>query len=303
MYFELKFLKGGESRCAYAHIDESINTIIRNIVEDFVCVMNTEDMEMLVDNLTTGTNNILVLGPDWADLHEQNIVEQMIVNGVWAEDTLIKEIFGNNEANEAIWSIEIDLDNEYVRFYNEGTFISSIDFVELDEMDGKTIHEKCEEIAASAAAAVMTKLTMDECRSIQSSMKMQKNVLEKLFKAINEGREHARLLEGVSEEEVNFAEQYCQDMINAANTLSLIAGNAEKILKPIEDAKKKAEAAARKAKKDLETDAENEDGESKPKKKRRSPRKKKAAPVKIAQTETEAEVADVVEEAIDDEEA
>ena len=298
MYFELKFLKGGESRCAYAHIDESINTIVRNIVEDFVCVMNTEDMEMLVDNLTIGTNNIHVLGPDWADLHEQNIVEQMIVSGIWTEDTLIKEIFGDNEANEAIWSIEIDLDNEYVRFYNQGTFISSIDFVELDEMDGKTLHEKCEEIATSAAAAVMTKLTMNECRSIKSSMKQQKDVLEKLFKAINEGREHARLLEGVSEEEVNFAEQYCQDMINAANTLSLIAGNAEKILKPIEDAKKKAEAAKRKAKQDLETDAE---GEEKPKKrKKRSPRKKKTAPVKIAQTETADDIAEVVEEVAED---
>ena len=298
MYFELKFLKGGESRCAYAHIDESINTIVRNIVEDFVCVMNTEDMEMLVDNLTIGTNNIHVLGPDWADLHEQNIVEQMIVSGIWTEDTLIKEIFGDNETNEAIWSIEIDLDNEYVRFYNQGTFISSIDFVELDEMDGKTLHEKCEEIATSAAAAVMTKLTMNECRSIKSSMKQQKDVLEKLFKAINEGREHARLLEGVSEEEVNFAEQYCQDMINAANTLSLIAGNAEKILKPIEDAKKKAEAAKRKAKQDLETDAE---GEEKPKKrKKRSPRKKKTAPVKIAQTETSDDIAEVVEEGVED---
>ena len=298
MYFELKFLKGGESRCAYAHIDESINTIVRNIVEDFVCVMNTEDMEMLVDNLTIGTNNIHVLGPDWADLHEQNIVEQMIVSGIWTEDTLIKEIFGDNETNEAIWSIEIDLDNEYVRFYNQGTFISSIDFVELDEMDGKTLHEKCEEIATSAAAAVMTKLTMNECRSIKSSMKQQKDVLEKLFKAINEGREHARLLEGVSEEEVNFAEQYCQDMINAANTLSLIAGNAEKILKPIEDAKKKAEAAKRKAKQDLETDAE---GEEKPKKrKKRSPRKKKTAPVKIAQTETADDIAEVVEEDVED---
>lgn len=298
MYFELKFLKGGESRCAYAHIDESINTIVRNIVEDFVCVMNTEDMEMLVDNLTIGTNNIHVLGPDWADLHEQNIVEQMIVSGIWTEDTLIKEIFGDNETNEAIWSIEIDLDNEYVRFYNQGTFISSIDFVELDEMDGKTLHEKCEEIATSAAAAVMTKLTMNECRSIKSSMKQQKDVLEKLFKAINEGREHARLLEGVSEEEVNFAEQYCQDMINAANTLSLIAGNAEEILKPIEDAKQKAEAAKRKAKQDLETDAE---GEEKPKKrKKRSPRKKKTAPVKIAQTETADDIAEVVEEVAED---
>ena len=298
MYFELKFLKGGESRCAYAHIDESINTIVQNIVEDFVCVMNTEDMEMLVDNLTIGTNNIHVLGPDWADLHEQNIVEQMIVSGIWTEDTLIKEIFSDNEANEAIWSIEIDLDNEYVRFYNQGTFISSIDFVELDEMDGKTLHEKCEEIATSAAAAVMTKLTMNECRSIKSSMKQQKDVLEKLFKAINEGREHARLLEGVSEDEVNFAEQYCQDMINAANTLSLIAGNAEKILKPIEDAKKKAEAAKRKAKQDLETDAE---GEEKPKKrKKRSPRKKKTAPVKIAQTETADDIAEVVEEVAED---
>ena len=294
---ELYFTKDGESLASYGCIDESINTIIKTVVEDFVGTTSTDEMEEAVDAMSVDRCETATVKDTWEDLHEQGIVEQMANEGSWiarVDDNAAKTVFGEDEND--LWSIEIDLDSEFVRFYNHGEFAGSFDFVELDDMSSKDVRDKCEEIATNGAT--ITKLTMSDCSSVKSSMRQQRTVLEKLFKCIDEGREHTRLLEGISEEQLLFAEQYCRDMINAADTLSKIAENAEKILKPIEDAKKKAEAAKRKAKQDLETDAE---GEEKPKKrKKRSPRKKKAAPVKIAQTETADDIAEVVEEVAED---
>ena len=131
-------------------------------------------------------------------------------------------------------------------------------------------------------------LTMAECRGIQSNMKQQTDVLGKLFKALEKGKEHPELLDGISDDDIKFAEKYCQDMIYACATFITLARNAEEILKPMEEAKKEAEKAEREEEKKAE--------KAKPKK-RRAPRKKKA-PVKIAQTETES---DIVEEVVDEE--
>jgi len=81
-------------------------------------------------------------------------------------------------------------------------------------------------------------LTMAECRSIQSNMKQQTDVLGKLFKALKEGKEHPGLLDGIFNDDIKFAERYCQDMIYACTTFITLARNAEEILKPIEEAKK-----------------------------------------------------------------
>lgn len=128
-------------------------------------------------------------------------------------------------------------------------------------------------------------LTMAECRSIQNNMKQQTDVLGKLFKALEEGKEHPGLLDGISDDDIKFAEKYCQDMIYACATFITLARNAEEILKPIEEAKKEAEKAEREEEKKAE--------KAKPKK-RRAPRKKKA-PVKIAQEEP---ANDIVEEVV-----
>lgn len=303
--FELMFTRNGETVAAYGSIEESLDVIIRTIVEGYVSTTNTDDMDMLFSELIEGTVPVAQLKTNWENFHEKGFVEQMIAEGTWVNaysgaKNDIMEIFGN-EPNT--WTVEIDITEEYVRFYNSGEFISSIDFVELDEMNEKTVREKCSEIATNGATVNITKLTMSECGSIKSSMKMQQGVLTKLLKAIEEGRKHPRLIEGISEKNLAFTEKYCRDMVLACDTMTAIAENAEKILKPIEDAKKKAEEAKRKAKKDLETDTE---GEEKPKKrKRRAPRKKKA-PVKIAQAEisndiTE-EIAEEKEEAVENEE-
>lgn len=296
---ELFFTKDGESIASYGCIEESINTIIKTVVEDYVGTTSTDDMEEAVDMLNVGRCETATIKNNWEDLHKEGVVSQLMNGGSWVarvDDKAAEAVFGKEDEN-AQWSIDIDLDSEYIRFYSHGKFAGSFDFVELDEMDEKTVREKCEEVATNGVA--VTKLTMSECRSVKSSMQQQKNVLVKLFKCISEGRAHTRLLEGVTEEQLVFAEHYCEDMINAAETLAKIADNAEAILKPIEEAKKKAEEAKRKAKQAAKKEKE-EDGEEKPKKRRRAPRKKKA-PVKIAQTETATEeVSEVIEEVAED---
>lgn len=297
---ELAIIKNGATIISPACTEEPFDTIMRTTM-NYVGTTSTEDMEGMYDELSeeAGQGMTVHIHDTWQDFHEAGFIEQMASDGVWAEKASMKDIFGEDE-NES-WTIELDLDNEFIRFYSFGQFAGSFDFVELDGMTEKSIREKCEEIAANGATVGITKLTMGDCVGIKRGMKQQTNMLEKLFKAIQEGKEHPRLLDGIFEGDIAFAENYCQEMMNACTTLSAIAENAEKILKPIEEAQKKAAEAKRKAAQDLKTDEEEGEGKEKPKKrKRRSPRKKKAASVKIAQTETTDEVVEEVVEETED---